>query len=69
MKLKYFIISTLWKLPFVRRNYCWANAVLYVNGFDHELFEPADHKCFYCLACNTQAEIDEHFKENSNEQN
>lgn len=63
MKIRYFIIRLLWKFPFVWRNYCWATAVLWADDIcDQSLFEPANHKCFYCLTCNTKAEIEAYQK-------
>lgn len=63
-RFKYWLILSLWRIPYIRRNYCWAEAVSWIEfgctSF-REIFDiRADHKCFYCLTCNTEEEIEEY---------
>jgi hypothetical protein len=64
--IRYFIIKLLWKFPWVWRNYCWADAVMWAEFPDNENeIGPAKHDCFYCLACNTDDEINAYQHENN----
>jgi hypothetical protein len=53
-----FIATALWKIPFVARKWCWADAVMWALGYKPiSEIEIADHGCFYCCACNTDEEM------------
>jgi hypothetical protein len=54
-KIRWFIIRFLWRFPYISRRWCWADAVAWAEGLTDEVHE-AQHDCFYCLACNTDAE-------------
>lgn len=58
-KLRFWIIRLLWKFNYVSRRWCWADAVAWAEGLTDEIRE-ADHTCYYCLGCNTDAEAAEY---------
>ena len=60
--VRFAIIRLLWKLPRIARTYCWANAVAWSVGNSDILFTHADQRCYYCLACHTDKEIEEYQK-------
>ena len=59
--IRYKIIYALWFSKKISRNYCWADAVMWAECPDvSDLFGKADHKCYWCLVCNTAEEIKEY---------
>lgn len=58
--IRWFIAELLWKSARISRSYCWASAVTWAEGWGNPLLEAADHRCFYCNACNTPEEIKAH---------
>lgn len=60
--LRFALIKALWKLPGVSRKYCWAHAVAWSVGHGGKVLKVANHKCYYCLACHTDEEIEEYQK-------
>ena len=57
------LVFLLWRFQFFSRRWCWADAVMWASGFKPlDDIKRADHTCFYCNACNTQAEINSHIK-------
>ncbi len=59
IKLRWILIRLLWKIPFIRRRWCWADAVFWSYDYiHHKEIERANHECYYCMGCNTQDEID-----------
>ena len=54
-------IKLLWSIPFIRRRFCILNAVAWTVDGKENPFHPADHTCYYCGACHTEAELAAHF--------
>ena len=56
--IRYWIITFLWMFKKIKRNHCWADAVVWAYSPSvSDLFRKSDHKCFYCGACNTESEM------------
>ena len=56
--IRYKIIKFLWHFKRIWRHYCWADAVMWAEWGGPVDITRAKHDCFWCMACNTQGEIE-----------
>ena len=48
--MRLWLITQLWKIDYIRRRWCWAEAALWAMGMDGEI-KRVDPACDYCGAC------------------
>ena len=49
--MRLWLITQLWKIDYIRRRWCWADAVAWETGVGSLPIDRVDPACDYCGAC------------------